>query len=119
MPKKRRATPEEIAEFYEKLRSGTPDERLAATAKYYGKSTSVVRNHIKFWWPGQKYLKEFGNGDNNNRRRWDMPTDQLLKALNENGSVVRTAKALKTTSITLSKALERKGLTQEWVVRRG
>jgi len=119
MPKKRRATPEEIAEFYEKLRSGTPDERLAATAKYFGKTLSVVKNQIKFWWPGQRYLKEFGNGDGGNRRRWDMPTDQLLKALNENGSVVKTARAVKTTPITLTKALERKGLTQEWVVRKG
>jgi len=118
MPKKKRATPQEIAEFYEKLRSGTPEERLVATAKYYGKSISVVKGHIKFWWPGARFLKEFGNGDGTNRRRWDMPTDALLKALNENGSVVRTAKALKTTPITLTKALERKNIMQEWVVRK-
>ena len=118
MPKKRRATPGEIAEFYEKLHSGTPEERLAATAKYYGKTVNVVKNQIKFWWPGAKYLREFGKGDSPNRRRWDMPTDQLLKVLNENGSVAGTAKALKTTAITLSKALERKNIVQVWVVRK-
>jgi len=117
MPRKHRATPEEIAQFYEKLRTGTPDEKLNATAKHHGKSSNAVKNQLRFWWPGSKFLKEFGE-EASNRRRWDMPTDQLLKALNEHGSIVKTAKALKTTPITLSKALDRKNIVQEWVVRK-
>ena len=79
----------------------------------------MVKNHIKFWWPGAKYLKEFGSVDGSNRRRWDMPTDHLLKVLNEHENVAKTAKALKTTPITLTKALECKSIDQVWVVRKG
>jgi hypothetical protein len=118
MARKRRATPEDIAQFYEKLRTGTPEEKLNATAKYYGRPANTIRNQLRFWWPGSKFLKEFGNGEGSNRRRWEMPTDQLLKALNKHRSIVKTATALKTTPITLSKALERKNIVQEWVVRK-
>jgi hypothetical protein len=118
MPKKHRSTPEEVAAFYEKLGSGTPEERLSVTAKYYGRTVTGIQKQIRFWWPGAKYLKEFGNGQGN-QRRWDMPTDQLLKALNEHRSMVKTAKALKTTPITLAKALTRKNINHVWVVRMG
>jgi len=46
----------------------------------------------------------------------DRPTDELAKVMNQQGNVARAAKALKTTSITLTKALRRHGIEQKWVV---
>ena len=58
--KPRKATPEEIADFYEKLRAGTPDEKIGATAKYFRKTPRAIKQSVKFWWPGRKFLREFG-----------------------------------------------------------
>jgi transcriptional regulator with GAF, ATPase, and Fis domain len=115
---RKRATPQEVAEFYEKMRSGTPEERLQAAAKYFKKSPTTIKANLKFWWPGPRFMKEFPAGRQTaNSRQWDIPTDKLLKALNSNGSVQKTARALKTTPITLKKCMDRKGITQEWVLR--
>jgi transcriptional regulator with GAF, ATPase, and Fis domain len=115
MPKAR-ASIEEIVEHDILPRAaGSTEERLAATAKYFKLKPETVRKHLKFWWPGKQYLKEFG-GQHNGRVRWDRPTEELLAAMTKYGSVAPAAKALKTTSATLTKALKRHGIEQRWVV---
>lgn len=74
-----------------------------------------MKKHLRFWWPGKKYLKEFSEATNGHRRRWDRPTEELLNALNNHGNVSKAAKALGTTPMTLAKAIERHGITQVWV----
>jgi transcriptional regulator with GAF, ATPase, and Fis domain len=71
--------------------------------------------HLRFWWPGAKYQAEFGNGDEargRRRKEWDPKT--VLDALNECKSVQKAARKLKTTPITLTKAIERHGIQVEW-----
>ena len=79
---------------------------------------ATVQKHLKFWWPGRKYLKEFGE-KTRSRARWDRPAEELLAALNRHKTVAGAAKALKTTSITLSKALQRHQIVQKWTVEKG
>ena len=98
--------------------AGTAEERVAATAKYFKVKPATVKNHLKFWWPGAKYLKEFETNGRSGRIKWDRPTDELVKTMNQHGNVARAAKALKTTSITLTKALRRHKIEQKWVVER-
>ena len=118
MPKKV-ASIEEIAEHFDSLprSAGSADERVAATAKYFKVKPATVKNHLKFWWPGAKYLKEFET-NGNSRIKWDRPTEELVKTMNQQGNVARAAKALKTTSITLTKALRRHKIEQKWVVEK-
>jgi len=118
--RKKRASIEEIVEHFDSLprAAGTADERLAATAKYFKVKPTTVKNHLKFWWPGAKYLKEFEAENGNGRIKWDRPTDELVQVMNQQGNVARAAKALKTTSITLSKALRRHKIEQKWVVNK-
>jgi len=122
MPKKKRASIEEIAEHFDSLprAAGSADERVAATARYFQVKPQTVKKHLQFWWPGAKYLKEFEgeNGSGNGRIKWDRPTNELVKVMNQQGNVARAAKALKTTSITLTKALRRHKIEQKWVVER-
>jgi transcriptional regulator with GAF, ATPase, and Fis domain len=115
--RKTRASEEEIVAHFDSLPrgAGSAEERLAATAKYFKTKPETVRKHLKFWWPGKQYLKEFG-GRQNGRVRWDRPTEELLAAMTKYGSVAPAAKALKTTSATLTKALKRHGIEQRWVV---
>jgi hypothetical protein len=112
---KKRASIEEIVEHFESLPhgAGSADQRVEATARYFKLKPTVVKRHIKFWWPGKKFLKEFGRAKG--RIKWDRPTAELLKALNEQGTVSAAAKALGTTSVTLAKAINRHGLRQQWV----
>jgi len=119
MPKGR-ATGEEIVEHFDSLPrgAGTVEQRVAATAKYFRIRPETVKKHLKFWWPGKKYLKEFEE-EKNSRVKWDRPTEVLVEVMNKHGNVARAAKALKTTSITLTKALARHGVTQKWVVENG
>ena len=114
MPKTR-ASGEEIAEHFDSLPhgAGSAEARIAATARYFKIKPEAVHRHLKFWWPGQKYLKEFGGA--RSRIKWDRPTAVILKALNDEGSVARAAKVLQTTSVTLAKAIERHGIVQRWV----
>lgn len=114
----KKTTPEEIAAFYEKLRTGTAAEKLQATAKYFGLSAEAAKRRLRFWWPGSKYVQEFAPYDRASQR-WDMPTDKLLESLNKHETIAATARALKTTPITLKKALERKGVVQRWVQTNG
>ena len=115
MPKKR-ATGEEIAEHFASLPlgAGSAADRVAATARYFKVKPETVHRHLKFWWPGKMYLKEFG--EELRKPKWDRPTGELLKVLNDEASVARAAKALKTTAVTLTKALERHRIVQRWVV---
>jgi transcriptional regulator with GAF, ATPase, and Fis domain len=115
--RKTRASEEEIVAHFDSLHrgAGSAEERLAATATYFKMKPETVRKHLKFWWPGKQYLKEFG-GRQNGRARWDRPTEELLAAMTKYGSVAPAAKALKTTSVTLAKALKRHGIEQRWVV---
>ena len=114
MPK--RASGEEIVNHFDSLPrgAGTAEERAAATAKYFKVKPDTVKKHLKFWWPGKKYLKEFEE-DPKPRVRWDRPTDELLMAMNRHGNVSKAAKALNTTAVTLAKALQRHGIEQRWV----
>ena len=116
---RRRATGEEIADhFYSLPRgAGTTEERLKATAKYFGVTPATVQKHLKFWWPGKKYVKEF-EAEASTRLKWDRPTEVLLEAMQKYKSVAQASKALKTTAITLNKALERHGIVQVWVVQK-
>jgi hypothetical protein len=113
---KKRASIEEIVEHFESLPhgAGTAEQRVEATARYFKVTPAVVKRHLKFWWPGKKFLKEFGRGDG--RVKWDRPTPELLKALNQHGTVSAAAKALGTTPVTLAKAIERHGIVQTWTV---
>lgn len=117
---KKKASPEEIAEHFDSLprAAGTSEERLKATAKYFKVKPETVQKHLKFWWPGKKYLSEFRNGDPGSRIRWDRPTQELLATLNKHETVAGAAKALKTTAITLTKALERHSIIKRWVVEK-
>lgn len=119
MPPKR-ATGEEIAEHFDSLPrgAGSAEERLKATARYFKVKPETVQRHLKFWWPGKKYMKEFGE-KKNGRVKWDRPTDELLRTMNEHGSVAQAAKSLNTTAITLTKALQRHRIVQKWVVEGG
>ena len=114
---KTRASGEEIVEHFDSLpkAAGTAEARAKATAKYFKIKPETVLKHLKFWWPGKKYLKEFGD-EQNGRVRWDRPTDELLATLNKFGTVAGAARALKTTSITLTKAIQRHRITQKWIV---
>lgn len=116
MPKQK-ASEEEIVAHFESLPkgAGTAEERVQATAKYFKIKPEKVKKYLKFWWPGKKYLMEFGE-KRNGRVRWDRSTEELLAAMNKHGTIAGAAKALKTTSITLSKALERHGIIQRWVL---
>jgi transcriptional regulator with GAF, ATPase, and Fis domain len=118
--RKKRTSIEEIAEHFDSLprAAGTPEERVTATAKYFKVKPATVKNHLKFWWPGAKYLKEFETDGGKGRIKWDRPTDELVKTMNQQGNVARAAKALQTTSITLTKALRRHKIEQKWVVEK-
>jgi len=118
MPPKR-ANGEEIVEHFDSLPrgAGTAEERVAATARYFKVKPETVQRHLKFWWPGKKYMKEFGE-KKNGRIKWDKPTGELLEAMNEHGSVAKAAKALNTTAITLTKALHRHSIIQKWVAEK-
>jgi len=118
MPPKR-ANGEEIVEHFDSLPrgAGTAEERVAATARYFKVKPDTVQRHLKFWWPGKKYMKEFGE-KKNGRIKWDKPTGELLEAMNEHGSVAKAAKALNTTAITLTKALHRHNIIQKWVAEK-
>jgi molybdenum-dependent DNA-binding transcriptional regulator ModE len=48
--------------------------------------------------------------------KWDRPTQEILKALNDEGSIAKAAKSLKTTTVTLTKAIQRHHIIQRWVV---
>ncbi len=115
---KKKATPEEMVEHFGSLPrgAGSPEERLKATAKYFGVKPDTILKHLRFWWPGKRYLEEFGTTGERMRPKWDRPTDELLKAMNEHGTVAKAAKALKTTAITLNKTLERHGIVKAWVL---
>jgi DNA invertase Pin-like site-specific DNA recombinase len=117
MMKKRRATSEEVAKFFDKMprSAGSLEARVKAVAKYFGIRSETVIRHLRFWWPGEKFLAEFDLNEGGGRRKWDMPAEEIVKALNQNKTVAKTAKALKTTPITLTKALERKGIERIWV----
>jgi transcriptional regulator with GAF, ATPase, and Fis domain len=116
MPKNR-AGGEEIVEHFDSLpkAAGSAEERVAATAKYFKVKSATVEKHLKFWWPGKKYLKEFER-EERIRVRWDRPTNDLMEAMNRHGSVAKAAKALKTTPVTLAKALQRHQIEQRWVL---
>ena len=116
MPKKR-ASGEEIVTHFDSLpkAAGSAEERVAATAKYFKIKPKTVKKHLRFWWPGKKYLREFEQ-EEKTRVRWDRPTNDLLEAMNRHGSVARAAKALKTTPVTLVKALQRHQIEQRWVL---
>ncbi len=116
MPKKR-ASGEEIVEHFDSLpkAAGSAEERVAATAKYFKVKPETVKRHLKFWWPGKKYLKEFEE-EKKTRVRWDRPTNDLLDAMKRHGSVAKAAKALKTTPVTLTNALERHHIVHQWTV---
>jgi transcriptional regulator with GAF, ATPase, and Fis domain len=116
MPK-RRASGEEIVAHFDSLpkAAGGADERVAATAKYFRVKPETVKKHLKFWWPGKKYMKEFEE-EKKIRVRWDRPTNDLLEAMNRHGSVAKAAKSLKTTPVTLTKALERHQIEQRWIL---
>ena len=113
----RRASVEQIADHFDSLPrgAGTAQERVAATARYFKIKPAAVHRHLKFWWPGKKYLEEFGTAKNG-RVRWDRPTAEILSALNDQGGIVKAAKSLGTTAITLSKAIGRHDIVQRWVV---
>ncbi len=115
MPKKR-ASGEEIVEHFDSLprAAGSAAERMAATAKYFKVKPETVEKHLKFWWPGKKYMKEF-EPEERTRVRWDRPTNDLMEAMNRHGSVAKAAKALKTTPVTLAKVLQRHQIEQRWV----
>ena len=116
MPKKR-AGGEEIVEHFDSLprAAGSAEERVTATAKYFKVKPATVQKHLKFWWPGKKYMKEFEQ-EERTRVRWDRPTSDLMEAMNRHGSVARAATALKTTPVTLAKALERHHIVHQWTV---
>lgn len=118
----KRASVEEVAKFYEELRGGANDtqaDKLKATAKYFGIKPTTVKNHLKFWWPGQKYLKEFAaDGRRGGKAKWDRPIKELVDALNKHQTVAATAKALKTTPITLTKRIKEKEIAQVWVAQK-
>src|SRR5262245_14705332 len=103
---KNRVSGEEIAEHFDSLLrdSSSAEERVAATARYFKISQASVHRHLKFWWPGKKYLQEFGTP--RGRVKWNRPTEEILKALNAQGSMAKAAKALDTTAVTLTKAIE-------------
>ena len=86
MPKKR-AGGEEIVEHFDSLPKavGSAGERVAATAKYFKVKPATIEKHLKFWWPGKKYLKEFEQ-EERTRVRWDRPTNDLMEAMNRHGS---------------------------------
>jgi len=117
---RKRATGEEIVEHFDSLprAAGSAEDRVAATARYFKVTSETVLRHLKFWWPGKRYMKEFGE-KKNGRIKWDRPTEVLLEMMNKHGSVAGAAKALNTTSITLNKALQRHGIVQKWVVEKG
>jgi transcriptional regulator with GAF, ATPase, and Fis domain len=114
---KTRASGEEIVEHFDSLpkAAGSAEERVAATAKYFKVKPETVKRHLKFWWPGRKYVKEFEE-EKKNRVRWDRPTNELLAAMNKHGSIAGAARALKTTSVTLTNALERHHIAHQWTV---
>ena len=89
MPKGR-PSGEQIAEHFDSLprAAGTVEERVAATARYFKVSADTVKKHLKFWWPGKKYLKEFEE-EKNSRIKWDRPTEVLVEVMNEHGNVAR------------------------------
>jgi transcriptional regulator with GAF, ATPase, and Fis domain len=112
----RQASEEEIVAHFESLPkgAGSAEERVQGTARYFKIKPEKVTKYLKFWWPGKKYLQEFGDASNG-RVRWDRSTEELLAAMNKHGNVAQAAKTLQTTSITLTKALQRHRITQKWV----
>jgi len=114
MPKKR-ASGENIVTYFEDLEhfTGTAEERVAQTALHFGIKHTAVHQQLKFWWSGKKYLEVFG--PRKTRIKWDRPTEELLNALNVQGSVSKAAQTLGTTSVTLMKAIVRHGIVQRWV----
>ena len=116
MPKKRASGEEIVAHFdsYPKA-AGNAEKRVAVTAKYFKIKPETVKKHLRFWWPGKKYLKEFEQKEKT-RVYWDRPTNDLLEAMNRHGSVAKAAKALKTTPMTLAKALQRHQIEHRWVL---
>jgi len=84
------------------------------TATQFKISPATVHRQLKFWWAGERYLREFGESANK-RVKWDRSSEELIRALNEHGSIFKAAKALGTTSITLNKAIERHHLVRQWV----
>ena len=70
-------------------------------------------------------MKKTRNWQDSNRGKgrrsgpWDVPTRELLRALNWFGSVSRAAAVLNTTPTLLRDVLEQKGIVKEWVVEAG
>ncbi len=104
MPKKRASGEEIVAHFdsYPKA-AGNAEKRVAVTAKYFKIKPETVKKHLRFWWPGKKYLKEFEQ-EERTRVRWDRPTNDLLEAMNRHGSVAKAAKAAGTRFIVVGGA---------------
>lgn len=113
---RRKAGKQEIAEHFLALRGGSSDEKLAATAKYFGRTPQTVQNIIKFWLSGPEYLRYFPDKRQRDKRRWHMPPTKVVETLNRQGSISKAAKALKTTPITLTKFMERERIVQIWQI---
>jgi len=106
---------EEIVEYFDALPKRKPaKDRVAETATHFKVTPAAVHQQLKFWWAGARYLQEFGESANK-RIKWDRSSEELVRALNEHGSIFKTAKALGTTSITLTRAIERHHLVHQWV----
>lgn len=114
--RKQHPSAEEVVAHFESLGDtpGSAEARVSATAKYFRIDPKTVKRHLRFWWPGRKYMQEFKE-DGKRQPRWDRPTAELLEVMNRYGNVTRAAKALKTTSVTLTRALRRHSITQKWV----
>ena len=105
-----RTTGEEMAEHFDSLPrgAGSPEERVAATARYFKVTPAAIHRHLKFWWSGKKYLEEFGS--TTRKPKWDRPTAELLKVLNDQGSVSKAAKLLGVSRPTLYDLAEEHGI---------
>jgi hypothetical protein len=120
MPKKRtskKATrkqgftdPQEVAEYYEKLRKGTPASKLRDAASHFDVTTQTVRKALMFWWPGPKYKEEFPEARAGRQRYADVSDDVFLEALNETGSVRQAAAKLGMSQVTLAKQMKERNI---------